>query len=42
MYKKPEGVWERSYEIDAPYIKISTTKIGLRGIIFLFEILPSF
>jgi hypothetical protein len=40
--QKLEGVWERSHEIDAPYIKISTTKMGLRGIMFLFEILPSF
>jgi hypothetical protein len=40
--QKPEGVWERSHEIDAAHIKILTINMGLRGIIFLFEILLSF
>ena len=37
-----KGVRKRSHEINAPHIKISTIKIGLKGIIFLLEILPSF
>ena len=37
-----EGIWEWSHEVDTPTSKISASRIGFKGIIYLLKIFSIF